>query len=120
MSATVLTLTIEPGALDARSSWAEFESLAVQMSREVPLRALEAALADAQERLIDSVCGPRWSPVRGLAAPFACPRCGRRRTSRARANGPASARCAPRRARWSWCYGMSGAGSVGGCSPRYC
>jgi hypothetical protein len=76
MSATTLTLTIEPGALDARSSWAEFESLAVQMSREVPLRALEAALADAQERLIDSVCGPRWSPVRGLAAPFACPRCG--------------------------------------------
>ncbi|MGH4016805.1 MAG: hypothetical protein ACRDSL_23305 [Pseudonocardiaceae bacterium] len=46
------------------------------MSREVPLRALEEALADAQERLIDSVCGPRWSPVRDLPAPFACPRCG--------------------------------------------
>jgi hypothetical protein len=75
MSATTLTLTVEPGVLDARSSWAEFESLAVQMSREVPLRALEEALADAQERLIDSVCGPRWAPVRGLAAPFACPRC---------------------------------------------
>lgn len=30
----------------------------------------------AQERLIDGVCGPRWAPVRGLAAPFACPGCG--------------------------------------------
>jgi hypothetical protein len=75
MSATTLTLTIEPGVLDARSSWAEFESLVVAMSREVPLRALEETLADAQERLIDSVCGPRWAPVRGLPAPFACPRC---------------------------------------------
>ena len=78
MSATTLMLTVEPGVLDARSSWSEFESLAVQMSREVGLRALEATLADAQERLIDSVCGPRWSPVRGLAAPFACPRYERR------------------------------------------
>ncbi len=73
MSATTLMLTVEPGVLDARSSWSEFESLAVQMSREVGLRALEATLADAQERLIDSVCGPRWSPVRGLAAPFRLP-----------------------------------------------
>ncbi len=44
------------------------------MSREVPLRALEQPLAQAQERLIDSVCGPRWAPVRGLPAPCACPR----------------------------------------------
>ncbi len=49
--------TVEPGVLDACSSWSEFESLAVQMSREVPLRTLEAMLADAQERLIDPVCG---------------------------------------------------------------
>ena len=76
MSATTLTLSIEPGPLDARSSWTEFESLAVAMSREVPLRALEDTLSDAQERLIDSVCGQRWAPARGLAAPFACPRCG--------------------------------------------
>jgi len=47
----------------------------VQMSREIPLRALEATLADAQERLIDSVCGPRWALARGLPAPFCCPRC---------------------------------------------
>lgn len=44
--------------LDVTSSWAEFESLAVQMSHEVPLRALKATLTDAQERLIASVCGP--------------------------------------------------------------
>jgi hypothetical protein len=75
MSATTLTLTIEPGALDTRSSWSEFESLAVAMSREVPLRALEETRGDAQERLIDSVCGPRWAAVRGLPAPFGCPRC---------------------------------------------
>jgi hypothetical protein len=41
MSATTLMLTIEPGVLEARSSWAEFESLVVAMSREVPLRAWE-------------------------------------------------------------------------------
>jgi hypothetical protein len=76
MSATILTLTIEPGSLDARSSWTEFESLAVRMSREVPLRALEDTLSDAQERLIDSVCGLRWAPARGLPAPFGCSRCG--------------------------------------------
>jgi hypothetical protein len=76
VSAPTLMLTVEPGVLDERSSWSVFESLAVQMSREVPLRALEVTLADAQERLIDSVCGPRWAPVRNLPAPFACPRCG--------------------------------------------
>jgi hypothetical protein len=54
MSATTLTLTIEPGVLDVCSSWTEFESLAVAMSREVPLRALKETLGDAQERLIDS------------------------------------------------------------------
>jgi hypothetical protein len=46
MSATTLSLTIELGALDTRSSWSEFESLAVAMSREVPLRALEETLGD--------------------------------------------------------------------------
>jgi hypothetical protein len=33
------------------------------------------ALAEAQERLIGSVCGPRWAPVHALTAPFACPKC---------------------------------------------
>jgi len=77
VSSTTLALTIEMPPLDA-SSWEMFESLAVQMSREVPSRALAEALHEAQERLIDSVCGPRWAPVRGLAAPFACPGCGAR------------------------------------------
>jgi hypothetical protein len=75
VSATTLSLTIEPGVLDGRSSWSEFESLAVAMGRELPGQALASVLADAQERLIDSVCGPRWAPVRGLPAPFGCPRC---------------------------------------------
>ena len=66
MSATTLTLTTEPGPLDARSSWTEFESLAVQMSREVPLRALEDTLSDAQERLIDSRA---WAAVGSGAGP---------------------------------------------------
>jgi hypothetical protein len=45
------------------------------MSREVPPRALQATLDDAQERLIDSVCGPRWAPVGSRPAPIARPRC---------------------------------------------
>ncbi len=75
MSATTLLLTVEPGALDARSSWSEFKSFVVTMTRDVPLQALEATLADAQERLIDSVRGPRCAPVPGLPAPFGCPGC---------------------------------------------
>jgi hypothetical protein len=85
MSATTLTLTIESGVLDARSSWREFKSLAVQMSREVSLWALEATLDEVQERLIDSVCGPRWAPVGGPISagselvwrylPFTCTQC---------------------------------------------
>ena len=93
MSATALMLRVEPSMLDVTSSWSEFESLAVQMSHEVGLRALEATLADAHERLIDSVCGPRWAPVRNLLAPFACPRCAAarwRRTLPARAAGSAN------------------------------
>jgi hypothetical protein len=66
MSATTLTLTIEPGVLDGCSSWTESESLAVAMSREVPLRALET-LGDAQERLIDS--SPASTPPSAPASP---------------------------------------------------
>lgn len=75
MSATTLELTIEMPALGASSSWSCFESLAVQMAKDLPRQALAEALDEAQERLIDSVCGPRWAPVRGLPAPFACPGC---------------------------------------------
>lgn len=76
MSSTTLALTIETPTLDGSTSWNVFESLVVRMSREVPLRALSEALDDAQERLVDAVCGPRWAPVRHLPAPFVCPRCG--------------------------------------------
>ena len=74
MSATTLALTIEMPLL-ASSSWNAFESLAVQMAKDLPRQALAEALDEVQERLIDSVCGPRWAPVRGLPAPFACPGC---------------------------------------------
>ncbi len=74
MSATTLALTIEMPPLVA-SSWNAFESLVVQMAKDLPRQALAEALEQAQERLIDSVCGPRWAPVRGLPAPFACPGC---------------------------------------------
>src|SRR5674536_402409 len=59
-------------------SWNALESLVVGMSHEVPARALALALDDAQERLLQEACGPRWAPVRGLLAPFAFPGCGAR------------------------------------------
>jgi len=74
VSSTTLALSIQTPPLEV-SSWSAFESLAVQMGKDLPRQALAEALEQAQERLIDSVCGPRWAPVRGVAAPFACPRC---------------------------------------------
>ena len=118
MSTTTLTLTVEPGVFDARSSWSEFESLAVQMSREVPLRALEATLADVQERLIDSV----RATVAAGAEPAGIVRAPALRGGgglRAQGPpGPGDASCAPRRAPWSWCAGTWAAGAAGGCSHR--
>lgn len=61
-----------PGAL----SWSMVEAWAVAMREEVPAAALAASLEQVQDQLIDRVCGPRWLPVRGLPAPFACPGCG--------------------------------------------
>jgi hypothetical protein len=75
MSTTTLTLEIETPALGAGSSWHAFESLAVAMARDLPNEALAQALFEAQERLIDAVCGPRWAPVRSRQAPFRCPAC---------------------------------------------
>lgn len=76
MAVINLALSIEAPDLDALSAWSAFESLAVQMSKDIPGLALSQALDDLQERLIDQVCGPKWAPVRGLLAPFACPGCG--------------------------------------------
>src|SRR5664280_2315809 len=78
MSTSTVALTIEMPPLDASLSWNALESLVVGMSHEVPARALALALDDAQERLLQEACGPRWAPVRGRLAPFACPGCGAR------------------------------------------
>src|SRR5664280_511180 len=75
MSTSTVALTIEMPSLDASLSWNALESLVVGMSHEVPARALALALDDAQERLLQEACGPRWAPVRGRLAPFACPGC---------------------------------------------
>jgi len=77
MSVTTLAFTAELPALDERCGWAKFESWLVAMREELPAAALAEALDEAQEKLIDSVCGPKWMPTRGLPAPFACPRCQR-------------------------------------------
>src|SRR5664280_3832477 len=76
MSTSTVALTIEMPSLDASLSWNALESLVVGMSHEVPARALALALDDAQERLLQEACGPRWAPVRGRLAPFACTGCG--------------------------------------------
>ncbi len=74
-TATTLALTTEMPELSGSVSWNTLEALAVQMGRDVPRQALAQALDEAQERLIDSVCGPKWAPVRHLEAPFRCPKC---------------------------------------------
>lgn len=61
MSATTLALTIKTPSLDGGVSWGRFEAMAQQ----VPAQALAEALDQAQERLVDAVCGPKWAPVRG-------------------------------------------------------
>ena len=76
MAVIKLALSIEAPGLDEFSSWSAFESLAVQMSKDVPGQALAQALDELQEKLIEQVCGPKWAPQRGLPAPFACPECG--------------------------------------------
>src|SRR5664280_2800841 len=65
MSTSTVALTIEMPSLDASLSWNALESLVVGMSHEVPAGALALALDDAQERLLQEACGPRWAPVGG-------------------------------------------------------
>ena len=74
-AATTLALTIDMPELSRSVSWNALEALVVQMGKDVPRLALAQALDEAQERLIDGVCGPRWAPVRHRPAPFRCPRC---------------------------------------------
>src|SRR5674536_350623 len=47
-------------------------------SRRARARGVALALDDAQERLLQGACGPRWAAVRVRVAPFACPGCGAR------------------------------------------
>jgi hypothetical protein len=75
MPSVTLSLTFDAPTLD-ESAWSTFESLAVKMSEQVPGAALAATLEELQAELLDRVCGPRWAPVRGVAAPFSCPGCG--------------------------------------------
>jgi len=72
LSAELAELDESPGSL----TWPLVEAWAVVMRDEVPAAVLAAGLEQLQDRLIDRVCGPRWLPVRGLPAPFACPGCG--------------------------------------------
>lgn len=78
MAVTTLALTIELPRLEESTSWSGFESWMVAMREELPVAALAEVLDQLQDELIDRVCGPRWLPVRGLPAPFACPGCGAR------------------------------------------
>lgn len=69
-------MTIDALVLGESLSWNVLESCMVDMSHEVPALALALVLEDAQERLIEAVCGRRWMPVPGVVVPFACPGCG--------------------------------------------
>ncbi len=76
MPVSTLALTAELPELGESLTWSQLEAWAVAMREELPAAALAAALEDLQDRLIDQVCGPKWLPVRDLAAPFGCPGCG--------------------------------------------
>lgn len=75
MPLTTVALTADLPELPSLS-WSQLEAWAVAMRDDVPGAALAVALEDAQARLIDAVCGPKWLPVRDLPAPFGCPGCG--------------------------------------------
>lgn len=70
------TLSLEFDAIDVSASWQQWEALGVGLAAELPARMLTALLHRQQLRLLEEVCGPRWRPVRGVTAPFSCPKCG--------------------------------------------
>ena len=55
--------------------WQDWEAFGVAFAQEAPAQALQLLADHVQDRVLDEVCGPRWSPVRGVAAPFRCPGC---------------------------------------------
>jgi hypothetical protein len=71
---TQLTVSIDSPTDD--TDWATLEALGVALAESLPVRAIVTLLHCWQVRLIDRVCGPSGTPVQGLPAPFACPRCG--------------------------------------------
>lgn len=71
---THLTVSIDSPTDD--TGWAALEALGVALAKSLPVRAIVTVLHVWQVRLVDRVCGPSGEPVRGLAAPLACTRCG--------------------------------------------
>lgn len=120
MPLTTVALTADLPVLPSLT-WPQLEAWAVAMRDEVPAAALAAAVEDVQARLIDAVCGPRWLPVRDLAAPFGCPGCGVM-SDFARARGCARG-CAGSTRLPAWCgsgWPTSVAGPAVGFSRRCC
>lgn len=60
----------------AGAVWRDWEAFGVAFAREAPAQALTMLADEVQDRMLDEVCGARWRPARGRAAPFGCPRCG--------------------------------------------
>jgi hypothetical protein len=79
-----LALTVDLPVLDRKMSWAELEALMVELGHRAPAQVLALVLDEAQEGLVEQVCGPRRAPRAGREpgggqpAPFACPGCGAR------------------------------------------
>jgi hypothetical protein len=76
-------LTVDLPVLDREMSWAQLESLMVELGHRAPAEVLALVLDEAQELLVERVCGPRRAPRArgggdGEQAPFGCPGCGAR------------------------------------------
>ena len=84
VSGTRLALTVDLPELERSLSWSQVESLMVELGHRAPAEVLALVLDEAQERLVQQVCGPRRAPRAssgvgaGVSAPFACPGCGAR------------------------------------------
>ena len=58
MSGTRLALTVDLPVLDRKVSWAQLESLMVELGHRAPAEVLALVLDEAQELLVEQVCGP--------------------------------------------------------------
>lgn len=66
VSVTLCAEVPELGEGSGALSWSMVEAWAVAMREKVSAAAPAVSLEQVQDQLIDSVCGPRWLPVRGL------------------------------------------------------